>query len=177
MDIGTQSEILLRQCGYDTWSVTSVKPPSICFENPSIAGFLFAFPSGEELLQTWETRQATVLSRFSPLLRTAGAKAWNIYSIFLAETASPAESRQIVEIEENFNLTRKIARGGIRTQFDLDQALLPLRGIQSKPKVGEANFENRLRDQLLLLRKPTVEAFLGKAEPSAVAQMLEEDAQ
>jgi hypothetical protein len=176
MDIQTQAEILLRQTGFETWSLTTMKPPVTCFENPSIAGFLFVFDSAAELRSTWEERQTAVLARFAPVLRVAGAKAWNIYSVLLTENANADEARAVAELEEDFTLTRKIARVGIRTQHDLEQALLPLRRIQSQPKVGEANFESRLRDQLLLLRTATVDAFLGEAEPASVAQMLEKDA-
>jgi hypothetical protein len=176
MDIGNQTELLLRNAGYDTWALKLPQASVTCFESRSVAGFLFIFSSGTELLSEWESRQRFVLARFAPLLRNAGAKAWNIYSIFLAESAAALEQRLIAEIEENFSLTRKIARANLRTQDDIERALLPLRPIQSQPKIGAVDFEGRVREQLLLFRDPTTKAFFGTAEPASVAQMLEEGA-
>jgi len=176
MDIATQAQIVLRQAGFETWPLTTLQPTVTCFESSSIIGFLHVFQSGTELLTSWEARQKAVLARYAPAFRVAGAKAWNVYSVLLAEAATPIESQAIAEIEENFSLTRKIARTGIQTQHDLEQALLPLRRIQSQPVVSESNFEARLRDQLILQPDSAIDALLGDADPSDVAQILEEGA-
>jgi hypothetical protein len=36
MDIGTQSEVVLREAGYETWPSTGGPVPCVCFENESI---------------------------------------------------------------------------------------------------------------------------------------------
>jgi outer membrane protein TolC len=67
-----------------------------------------------------------VLSRHTAALRAAGAKAWNVYSVFLIAEQVSSRQRAIERIEEDYALTRKIARVGVRTPDDLERALLPL---------------------------------------------------
>src|SRR5688572_30903989 len=118
MDIATQAEIVLRGAGYETWPWTGVLPSVTCFENAALIGFVHVFSSADELLTHWEAAQQAVVSRHSAALRAAGAKAWNVYSVFLAENPAPTQQRAVERIEENFALTRKIARTGVRTQDD-----------------------------------------------------------
>src|SRR6266849_800986 len=110
MDIGTQTEIILREAGFETWPWTGGVVPVTCFENAVVAGFVHVFSSVGDLLARWEQAQHATLNRHSVALRSAGAKAWNIYSIFLAEDGTPEIARQIERIEEDFSMARKIAR-------------------------------------------------------------------
>jgi len=116
-----------------------------------------------------------VLNRHTVSLRSAGAKAWNIYSIFLAENGAPDVSRLIERIDENFSMARKIARGDIRSADDLRAALLPLLPIQARPALGESHYSDRLRSRLRELPPAVVEAFIGPASAPDVAHMLEMD--
>jgi hypothetical protein len=147
MDIGTQAEVILREAGYDTWPWLGGDVPAICFENEAVLGFLHAFESGEALLSGWRDVQHAALARHAAALRIAGAKAWNVYSVFLTREPSPPLAHDIERIEEDFSLTRKIARAGVHTATDLTKVLLPLLPIRSQPVISETDYERRLRDR------------------------------
>ena len=65
MDIATQTEIHLREAGYETWPWTSEDIAVTCFENAALIGFVHVFSSAEELLASWESNRVDVLSRES----------------------------------------------------------------------------------------------------------------
>lgn len=172
MDIATQSEIILREGGYDTWPLTASSSAVTCFENASVVGFLHVFPSVQELVGRWESAQNAVLSRYAPALRTAGAKAWNVYSVFFTSEQQAVQDRAIERIEENFALTRKIARTGIRTADDLARGLSPLLPVKALPVTAEANFETRLNARLKDVPSGALTAFFGGADAETVARLL-----
>lgn len=172
MDITTQTEIILRSAGYDTWTWTGATPVVTCFENAALIGFVHVFPSAEELLARWESAQQAVLSRHYAALRAAGAKAWNVYSVFLAEEQAPSQQRVVERIEEDFSLTRKIARAGIRTQDDIERALLPLIAVKAQPLLSDTDFENRLRVRLIDVSENVLTAFVGPTSADEVARMI-----
>ncbi|MBP7615747.1 MAG: hypothetical protein KA756_08845 [Steroidobacteraceae bacterium] len=145
-----------------------------CFENAALIGFVHVFSSADELLPRWEAAQQAVLSRHSAALRAAGAKAWNVYSIFLAEDQAPSQQRAVERIEENFALTRKIARAGVRTQEDVARALLPLTAVKAQPMLSDTNFQDRLRARLKDVSADVLTAFLGVASAEEVVRMLTE---
>ena len=172
MDIYIQSEILLRDAQYDTWTWSSPAGPVTCFENAALMGFVHVFDTADALLRSWEERQKITLARHATFLRGAGTKAWNVYSLFLTENSDPLRGREIERIEEDFSLTRKIARASIKTADDVEMALLPLLSIRSKPLLGAANFETRLRTRLKDTAPDGVTAFLNDASPAEVARIL-----
>lgn len=172
MDIATQAEIILRKAGYDTWPWTGVSPAVTCFENAALIGFIHVFASVADLLAHWETAQQAVLSRHTAALRTAGAKAWNVYSVFLTAEQASSRQRTIERIEEDFALTRKIARAAIRTTDDLESALLPLTAVKAQPILADANFEARLRTRLKDVPQDALTAFLGETKADEVARIL-----
>jgi hypothetical protein len=175
MDVGTQTEIILRGAGFETWPWSGGVVPVTCFENDVVAGFVHVFRSAGDLLASWEQAQYATLNRYSVPLRSAGTKAWNIYSIFLAEDGTPEIARLIERIEEDFSMARKIARGDIRSGDDLRAALLPLLPIQAQPALGESHYSERLRARLKDLPPPVVDAFIGPASAPDVAHMLDTD--
>jgi hypothetical protein len=172
MDTATQAEIVLRGAGYDTWSWTGSSPAVTCFESAAVIGFLHVFPSATDLLTRWEAAQQTVLSRHAPALKVAGAKAWNVYSIFLTPDESIDGRRAIERIEENFSLTRKIARGAIQTADDVERALLPLTAVRAQPLLADADFQARLRSRLKDVPPEALTAFLGDVTAEEVARIL-----
>jgi hypothetical protein len=174
MDIATQTEVILGMIGYETWTLAGTTPPVICFENAAIIGFVHVFPSTEDLLTRWKEAQNIVLSRHGPALRVAGAKAWNVYSVFLTEEQAPARQRAIERIEEDFTLTRKIARAGVRTQDDLEHTLLPLAAVRAQPLISETDFEDRFRVRLKDVSPDALTAFLGTTPAEEVARILTE---
>lgn len=176
IDIATQSEVFLRESGYDTWPWSGASPPVICFENTAIVGFLHQFDSGAALLSGWEGAQEKALARHAPMLRVAGTKAWNVYSIFLtSERVELSTQRAIERLEEDFSLTRKIARSGIQLAEDLGNALLPLAPIKAKPLLEQARVEDRLRLRSKDLPAMSLEAFLGPMHADDVALVLGEN--
>lgn len=174
MDIATQAEVLLREAGYETWTWTGVAPAVICFENAALIGFVHVFPSANDLLESWQGAQTATLSRHGPALRAAGAKAWNVYSVFLTEEQVPTRQREVERIEEDFALTRKIARAGVRTHDDLERTLLPLRAVRAQPLPSDTDFEDRLRARLKDVSPDVLAAFLGTIPADEVARILAE---
>lgn len=173
MDIFTQAEILLRDAQYETWTWTGSAGPVTCFENAALIGFVHVFSTADTLLCTWRASQEMALARHAASLRAAGAKAWNVYSVFLTPDQDALRAREIERIEEDFSLTRKIARTSISTTDDVEKALLPLLYLRFKPLLGVSNFETRLRTRLKDISPEAVTAFVSnETTPAEVARIL-----
>lgn len=172
MDIGAQAEIYLREAGYDTWNWSGASPAVTCFENSTLVGFLHVFRTAADLLAQWEEAQLRVLSRHSAALRSGGSKAWNVYSVLLTNEQSPDDKQLIERLEEDFTLTRKIARTGIRTVEDLAHALMPLLPIKAQPLLENTNVADRLRSRAKDIPAAALTAFLGSPTPDEVAEIL-----
>jgi hypothetical protein len=172
MDIRTQSEIILREAGYQTWPWTGTSPPVICFESATVIGFVHVFSTARELLDTWEVEQQRVLARYGPALRAAGTKAWNVYSVLLTSELAQDLQRQVEKLEENFALTRKIARTAIQTAEDVANVLMPLGPIKAQPLLEEADIADRLRARAKDVPVAALNAFLGDQRPEDVAEIL-----
>jgi len=172
MDIFTQAEIVLRDAQYETWTWTGSASPVTCFENAALMGFVHVFDTADDLLTVWKESQQVALARHAASLRGAGAKAWNVYSVFLTQDQDVRRGHEIERIEEDFSLTRKIARASITTTDDVENALLPLLSIRSKPLLGASNFETRLRTRLKDIPSDAVTAFLNETTPAEVARIL-----
>jgi len=126
----------------------------------------------DTLLGTWRATQQVALARHAASLRGAGAKAWNVYSVFLTPDQDARRAREIERIEEDFSLTRKIVRASIATVDDVEKALLPLLSLRSKPLLGASNFETRLRTRLKDIPPEAVTALLNETTPAEVARIL-----
>lgn len=172
MDIATQAEIVLRNAQYETWSWSGPSGPVTCFESAALMGFVHVFADADALLGGWKISQKATLARHAAILRGAGAKAWNVYSVFLTSERAPTLSRAIERIEEDFTLTRKIARAAVSTTDDVARALLPLTGIRAQPLLGATNFEDRLRTRLKDVSPDAVTAFLNETPAADVARIL-----
>jgi hypothetical protein len=172
MDIFTQAEIVLRDAHYETWTWTGTTGPVTCFENAALMGFVHVFDTADALLTSWKENQQFALIRHAASLRGAGAKAWNVYSVFLSPDQDARREREIERIEEDFSLTRKIAKASITTTDDVEKALLPLLSIRSRPMLGSSNFETRLRTRLKEIPSDAVTAFLNETPPAEVARIL-----
>lgn len=172
MDIATQAEVYLREAGYETWAWTGASPPVVCFENATIMGFIHEFDTAEALLGNWEAAQQKVLARHAPALRTAGAKAWNVYSVFLTSQSDPDRKHLIERLEEDFALTRKLARTAVQTLDDLAHVLMPLTPIRSKPLLQDSDIGARLRSRAKDLPSSALSAFLGAPTAEEVADIL-----
>ena len=172
MDISTHAEIVLRDGQYETWTWSSPNGPVTCFESAAIMGFVHVFETAEALMAGWQASQKSALARHATSLRGAGTKAWNVYSVFLTSERMSSLARAIERIEEDFTLTRKIARTAVSTAEDVERALLPLMAIRSQPTLGASNFEDRLRSRLKDVPADAVTAFLNETPAADVARIL-----
>ncbi len=126
MDIATQSEVLLRSAGYETWTWPGGSVPVVCFENAAVVGFLHVFASGESLLADWQQIQQATLGRQRPRCALQAQRPGTFTPCsWLAAPNRPSRGGSS-GIEEDFSMTRKIARGDLRTVADLRRTLLPL---------------------------------------------------
>lgn len=173
MDISSQTEILLRDAGYETWVWTGPLAPVVVFESQTVAGFVHVFADGQSLLKNWFEAQRQTLDRHALVLRGAGDKAWNVYGVFLAGTATADEVREIERLDEDFTLTRKIGRANLQTNDELRTALLPLLPVQSSGLAEASRFDDLLRTRLKNVPEAVVDAFLGPATSADVSHMLE----
>lgn len=176
MDFSKDTEILLRDAGYETWPWDGGPVPVVCFEGDTILGFVYLFDSAEMIHEQWESAQGAALARFKPALRSAGEKAWNVYSLFLTE--SPADHNMEIlldRIEEDFRLTRKLVRAGVRSKGALRDAFLPILPIRNRPTIDKSNIEDRLEDALTKIHPSGAKAFLKRATAADIAQILAED--
>jgi hypothetical protein len=172
IDIETQAEIVLREAGYETRLRTGPALREICFENECVLGFLHTFSSAHDLLDEWEKAQEIAVNQHMQALRRAGPKAWNVYSVFLTGDRDPSLVRRVERIEEDFSLTRKIARCGIQTKPDLTGALYPLLPVFSQPAIQDGGYTVRLRARLKDISPHVMDAFLSSMQPTDVARLL-----
>lgn len=172
MDILTQAEIALRNAQYETWSWAGPGGQVTCFESAALIGFVHIFETADTLMARWQGTQKATLARHAAMLRGAGAKAWNVYCIFLTAERAPMLTRSIERIEEDFTLTRKIARAAVTTPEDVEKALLPLMGIRAQPVLGVTNFEDRLRNRLRDIPDEAVATFMNETPALDVARIL-----
>lgn len=172
MDISTQAEVLLRESGYLTWPWSGASPPVTCFENQTLVGFIHVFNSAAELLQQWKAAEHRVLARHALALKAAGAKSWNVYSVFLTPERQLDLQNDVERIEENFSLTRKLARTSIQAPEDLANVLLPLLRLKYQPLLENIDFSIRLRSRAKDIPQDVLTAFLGDAKPEEIARIL-----
>lgn len=166
---------LLKEAGYATEQVTLDQRQALMFEGSTVLGFLFVYESVADLMKNWASDSDSAIAAYQFGLRKSGIKAWNTYLVLL--TPEPPDYARIVSlgaIEEDLGGTRKIARAGIRDQADLGAALLPLRPLQSAPRLEAVDMKKEIRERTTELPQRVVDAFLSGAEESVVLQVLEE---
>jgi hypothetical protein len=105
----------------------------------------------ELLLSAWENEQESFLRSNANRLRSSPSKAWNAYSIFLTRSECPADKQSaLLNVEEDFHGTRKIARAGIAAKTDIFRALFPLLPIQHAATLKAETAVQALRERLPL---------------------------
>lgn len=107
------------------------------------------------------SRRAPRGSRFQGLERLLGLP---------HRRAAPSLSRAIERIEEDFTLTRMVARTTATTAEDVEKALLPFRGIRAQPLLGATKIEDRLRARSKDVPADAVTAFLSETPAVNVAR-------
>jgi hypothetical protein len=125
------TELILRDAGFKVERRTESN--SLIFESANLLGFVCQYQAAADLIERWSADQARFLKQHAAKLRTDPLKAWNIYSIFITpEPVDSEQKQQLEDIEEDFNSTRKIARGGIGGRSELQRALLPILPISTQ---------------------------------------------
>src|ERR1700751_4986351 len=125
-DLQSTLQVILQESGYRTSLIRADDLVAVCFEDDAVMGFAVIFETVTELLGKWQIVQTTLLARHASHLQVAGDKAWNVYCVFLCSaSADGTQQRELSWIEENLELTRKIAACGLAGQDDLIGALLP----------------------------------------------------
>jgi hypothetical protein len=131
------------------YRVFSNHPSSFHFEDETVMGVLAVFESGEDILTQWRDHQTSFLLLNAAKVRNAGIKSWNIYSVFLADVSHSKETaRGLMNIEEDFQSTRKIAQANLMSTADIVRSLLPLIPIQNIVQLRQDHPDATLRDRI-----------------------------
>jgi len=174
-DLLTMSVEILGQAGFAATQVRINERDALAFEDSTVLGFLFAYPTPTELVSAWSKDSNRAIADYQLGLRRAGQKAWNTYLILLAE--QPAGYKELValaSIEEDLSGTRKIARSGVKDPSELRNAMLPLLSLQSAPKLEAVDLIAEIRQRTTELPSRAIDAFASSVDPSVVLQVLEQ---
>jgi hypothetical protein len=176
IDVLSMMQLILRDAGFNTSSLTIERSPGVLFEDDAVVGFGYVFQNSYDLLSKWKGIESAFLLRHSHSLRQAGEKAWNVYAVLLSQKAAePSVERQVRWIEEDLDRTRKITASGIETREDLITALLPLLPIQYRPSLGKENVGERLKHRISLIAPHVAEVALDtKVPPEEVVRLMGE---
>lgn len=178
-DLHSNLQIVLQNSGYRTWLVADDFSPIVGFEDEAAMGFIFVFETVPLLLQHWRLREQSMLRKSVPNLQRAREKAWNMYSVFVCDQPAmdAVTSRQVRQIEEDLERTRKIAACGLASTQDLIQSLLPLLPMQYKPTLEGENIEQRVKKRIAAIAGPeATAAFFEKGVDAVeVARLLGAD--
>jgi hypothetical protein len=173
-----EAEVVLRKDRFST--IRLPDNSAFVFEDETVFGFVVEYSTAKDLLNNWQPNQDKLLERFSAILRNAGAKAWNVYTVLLTEgMTDDAQQTHIFEtIEENLRHTRKIPRQNIRTPSDVRAALAPLLAVPTQSILAAESFEVRLTRKLEAeIGAEAAKSFLGEADEETVARLLAEKSQ
>jgi hypothetical protein len=173
-DLTSNVHLVLRDGGYTTWNENISGPDVIGFEDEALLGFVCTFQTPQDLLRVWRDVETSLLNKHSARLREAGDKAWNVYSAFLTSGCpDDGEDRSIRWIEENLERTRKLAAANAVTRSDVENALLPLLPISSKPVLDAESTGERLTRRIQMIAPDVGEAALDeRVGPIDVARRL-----
>jgi hypothetical protein len=173
-DLLSTLQLVLKDGGYQCWFMPVDRRTGVSFEDEALMGFAYIFDDPHSLINRWQVQEAAILNRFAPRFREADDKAWNIYSLFLCPSpADEEQSRQIRQIEENLERTRKIAACAVGTVDELVTTLLPILPLQYRPRLEQENYVDRLRRRIADFAPGAAEAALSENVPASdVAVML-----
>lgn len=146
MDLSEEARSILETAGY---RVFSERRSILHLESDVVMGFVAICETSAEIVNYWRERQSQFLRRNATALRESGLKSWNVYSVFLAEFSDPNEhNNRLLEIEEDFQSTRKIAQSNLLSRADVVRALLPLLPLQNFVQLKEDDPISRLRTRV-----------------------------
>lgn len=164
---------VLQEGGYRTWLAPIEKRTGVCFEDDAVMGFAVLFDDTTSLLAGWRNAEAAFLNMHGDDIRGGGDKAWNVYSVFLATASGPSTARDIRQIEEDLERTRKIAASGVSHREALIAALLPLLPLQQQPALDREDVAERFRRRVVAIAPSAAEILLNESvHPKDVARRL-----
>jgi hypothetical protein len=174
VEIRAVAQFLLQDANYSVSLWRDDFGPVTRFEDASVMGFVYEFGSVLDLLSNHRERERAVLAAHAHVLRAAGRKAWNVYSVFLAEEVGTEDlARQVLAIEEDLQMTRKIARIGVTSEASLRVALLPLLPISSQSHVESDDYVTRVSMALANVASESVsKAFFGDVTTAEIIRMM-----
>jgi hypothetical protein len=145
MSLIEQVQSLLEGAGYQTYIHLS-KSSAIWFEDPNIFGLVCEYETVAELLTSWESDQDSIFRENVVSLTRLPEKAWNAYAVYVtSERAAEEELAALMDIEEDFYATRKIARSGLATAENVVAAILPLLEIRHSGALGTVSADWKAR--------------------------------
>jgi len=174
MNIIHETNSILELSGYKT-KYTDADANLLYFEDDCLLGFVTVFLTVGELSTQWKEKHDAFLTKNAGRLRVSPLKAWNCYSIFLTpDDTDSFPMHTFLEIEDNLQGTRKIARYSVRTRKDIIHALYPIMPIQNRVALSSEKFLDRVKERVDL-KERTIAAFLGGASPDEIATLLMEE--
>ena len=172
MELILEARSLLEESGYATQSI-ELANKAFHFEDDTIMGFCVICSSIDELLKNWNMWQNNFLKRFTDNITSDSIKAWNIYSVYFAsETPNSNQVNELLNIEENFQQTRKIARANVKTKKDLGHSLLHLLPIQNIFETERQNFEQILDERISEAQKALLKSLENLDPKEIIKQYL-----
>jgi hypothetical protein len=150
---------------------------AFAFEDNTVIGFVIVYETAAALLSNWRTASDGLMLEHTELLGAAGPKAWNTYLVLLAaDEAGFGEALALGQVEEDLEGMRKIARAGIAGPTAARGALLPLLPFRAAPVLEPVDMPAEIRERASDLDPEVVRAFLSRADPALVLQIVEDNA-
>jgi hypothetical protein len=170
MNLSELVRAALQRAGY---RCAGTQDGDVVFEDDTLLGFVSVQGSARDILGNWRAKQEDFLRSHATPLRKDAGKAWNVYSVFLAPNAcAPEEAAALLEVEEDFVGTRKLARAGIETEDDVSEALYPLLPIENSVALAEGDALVRVRARLDFLAEIT--ALITGTEEVSLEEIADE---
>ena len=167
-DLLSTVQLVLKDGGYQCWLIPVDRRAGVAFEDDTLMGFGYIFDDPQALIERWQVQESAALNRFASRFREANEKTWNLYSVFLCATAADEEqARNLRQIEENLERTRKVAACGVGTIEEVVTALLPLMPLQYRPTLERENYADRLRRRIADFAPDAADAALDEDVPVA----------
>jgi hypothetical protein len=167
-------QVVMQNANYRTWEIGGSKNPTVGFEDEATMGFVCAFDTPRQIIDSWRETEAMLLARFAAQFRAAGDKAWTVYSVFVSEArASDEERREVRWIEEDLERTRKITATGVVARDEVVKALLSLLPIMAKPLLVPEDSTQRLLRRIEVISPRVRDVALDDSiSPAEVAARL-----
>ena len=176
INILQEAESILLEAKYNVVPFIEDRKEYLAFENNALFGFIQYYNNCEELLSSWREEKDKLLRKYTPQLRIAGPKAWNVYTILVTpDNATEIQFHAFQDIEEDLTETRKIARSNLETADDIRAALLSLLPFAYIPSLPPLNIRAEITMRAQELPVAALNAFLSDKELGEVAKLLEEE--